>query len=341
MSMMSLLPTFWDISLQSMSKKSDLVKPSIPLLLNGCRNISGDVKISCGDAVATLWLTKLNFQPLKTRDYTPLRVTRSTSPGFQLHNLYNLLLLIIPSCLNHVKLPRLPEMEMASLQTLIQSASTPELKALLTLFKSRCPRSNELSQRLQGSFPVQERGSKEFFSHVVEEICDKFPECKEAAYEILTVDEDELPDRSWVLDGSQEESELEAELVRKKKKKRKRDLLSSPLKQKERKKVKGTSDEKKSTLLPPTIPGWWPDVSVVQNKSRTLSACTAPPSAAKKKRTIEEIFEVDRQRREAEALQEAERLAHEKEIQATCAQCKKFFLTDDNWDDSCVFHSGK
>jgi hypothetical protein len=53
-------------------------------------------------------------------------------------------------------------------------------------------------------------------------------------------------------------------------------------------------------------PSRWPDISVVQRKSETSSSSPAAPP--KRKRTIAEIFEADRQRREAEAVQEAERV---------------------------------
>jgi hypothetical protein len=219
---------------------------------------------------------------------------------------------------------------MTSLRNLIQSASIPELKDLLRLFESRCPRSHTFSQEFQGSVSIEERGTRKFLSGMVEGICERFEECKEAADELLNVDSDEFPRRSWVLDGNEKESESENENVKRKKGKRKRDLLSSPLKPKARKKVKSTVQAEPGVLLPSTIPSWWPDISVIQNESKTSSSSPAPASASKRKRTIDEIFEADRQRRELEALQEAERQRREREIQATCAQCKAFFLTDDN-----------
>jgi hypothetical protein len=185
---------------------------------------------------------------------------------------------------------------------------------------------------------------------VVEGVYESFEECQWILEELLGGDEDEFPGRSCVLDGSQDEEEnSEGEVAKVKKvKKRKRDLLSSPVKPKE-KKVKSEikshiPTDEKSALLPSKIPSWWPDTSVIQKKRENSSSRPSPapaPSAPKRKRTIAEIFEADRQRREAEALQEAERRRHEREIQATCAQCKSFFLTDDNWANSCVFHSGE
>ncbi len=163
-------------------------------------------------------------------------------------------------------------------------------------------------------------------------------------------DEEEVS-RSWVLGGSQdEEVDSEHELVRKRNKKndkRKRDILSSPPKPKKVKKVKSTISnstqrDEKSTLVPRQIPSWWPDISIVQEKSNISSSSSASPSSASKRnRTIEEIFEADRQRREVEAREEAERRRHEAEIRAKCAQCKAPFFTDENWVGSCVFHPGK
>jgi hypothetical protein len=167
-------------------------------------------------------------------------------------------------------------------------------------------------------------------------------ECGEIVRELLG-DEDEFPGRNCILNfSSGEEGDSEIEATRRKSKqkgKRKRDLLSSPLKRKEMKKVKNTHQNEKTALLPPKIPSWRPNLPMVQNKNRTSSSSSAAPP--KRKRIIGEIFEADRQRRELEAQQEAERRRHEREIQARCAQCKAFFLTDDNWHDSCVFHSGE
>jgi hypothetical protein len=230
---------------------------------------------------------------------------------------------------------------MTSLDTLIQGASIPELKEALRQFEARCPRSNELSQMLLGLLESKEKNSKAGLRRVVEGVCESFEECGEIVRELLG-DEDEFPGRSCILNfRSGEEGDSENEATRRKSKqkgKRKRDLLSSPLKRKEMKTVKNTHQDE-SALLPPEIPSGWPNLSMVQNKNRTSSSSSAAPP--KRKRIIGEIFEADRQRRELEAQQEAERRRHEREIQARCAQCKAFFLTDDNWHDSCVFHSGE
>ena len=198
----------------------------------------------------------------------------------------------------------------------------------------------------------EERNSREGLRGVVEGVCEAFQECKEILEELLGGDEDEEEvSRSWVLDGSQEEEgDSELEMARKRSKKngkRKRDILSSPPKPEKFKKVKSTisnstQGDEKSKLLLPKIPSWWPDISIVQKKSNISSSSSAPLSlASKRKRTIEEIFEADKQRREAEAREEAERLKHEAEIWAKCAQCKAPFFTDENWVGSCVFHPGK
>lgn len=242
--------------------------------------------------------------------------------------------------------------KMNSLTKLVEGASIPELKEAIRLFQARCPGSNELSQNLSGILQFEERNSREGLRGVVEGVCEAFQECREILEGLLDGDENEEGlSKSWVLDGSQEEEEgSELEMARTKSKKngkRKRDILSSPPKPKKVKKVKSaisnsTRQDEKSTLVPRKIPSWWPDISIVQKKSNISSSSSAPPSSAsKRKRTIEEIFEADRQRREAEAREEAERRRHEAEIRAECAQCKAHFLTDENWEGSCVFHPGE
>ena len=240
--------------------------------------------------------------------------------------------------------------KMNSLTKLVKGASIPELKEAIRLFQAKCPGSNELSQNLSGILQFEEKDSRDGLRGVVEGVCEAFQECREILEGLLDGDEDEEVSKSWVLDGSQEEDDdSELEMARRKSKKngkRKRDILSSPPKPKI-KKVKSTSSnstqrDEKSKLLLPKIPSWWPDISIVQKKSNISSSSSAPPSSAsKRKRTIEEIFEADRQRREAEAREEAERRRHDIEIRAKCAQCKAPFLTDQNWVGSCVFHPGK
>jgi hypothetical protein len=241
---------------------------------------------------------------------------------------------------------------MNSLAKLIEGASIPELKEAIRLFQARCPGSNELSQNLSGILQFEEKNSREGLRGVAEGVCEAFQECREILEGLLAGDEDEEEvSKSWVLDGSQEEEDdSELEMARRKSKKngkRKRDIFSSPLKPKKFKKVKSTISnstlgEEKSRLLLPKIPSWWPDISFVQNSSNISSSSSAPlSSASKRKRTIEEIFEADRQRRDVEAREEAKRLKHEAEIWAKCAQCKAPFFTDENWVGSCVFHPGK
>ena len=228
---------------------------------------------------------------------------------------------------------------METIERLIQGASIPELKEALRQFQTRCPQSNDLAQLLFDTLDFEEKVSKEGLRRVIEGVCESFTECPEVVDELLNIDEDESPRRSYTLDASSEEgSENETETTRKTGRKRKRseDLLSSPPKlvnQKKRKEARCGN----APLLPQMVPSWWPDMSVLQSKSKT-SRVAAPQ---KKKQTIDEIFEADRLRRELEAQQEIERRRHELKIQATCAQCKSFFLTDDNWKDSCVFHPGE
>jgi hypothetical protein len=241
---------------------------------------------------------------------------------------------------------------MSSLTKLIEGASIPELKEAIRLFQARCPGSNELSQNLSGILQFEEKDSRDGLRGVVEGVCEAFQECREILEGLLGGDEDEEEvSRSWVLGGSQEEEDVsELEMARRKSKKngkRKRDILSSPPKTKKVKKVKSTisdstqGDEKSKPLLA-KIPSWWPDITIVQKKGNNSSSVLALLStASKRKRTIEEIFEADRQRREEEAREEAERRRHEAEIRATCAQCKAHFLTDENWEGSCVFHPGE
>jgi hypothetical protein len=238
------------------------------------------------------------------------------------------------------------------LTKLIEGASIPELKEAMRLFHARCPGSNELSQNLIGILQFDEKDSRDGLRGVVEGVCEAFQECREILEELLGGDKDEEGiSKSWVLDGSQEEEyDSEVEMARKRSNrnsKRKRHILSSPPKPKKFKKVKSTISnstqrDEKSELLLPKIPSWWPDISIVQKQSNISSSSSAPSSSAsKRKKTIEEIFEADRQRREAEAREEAERRKHEAEIWAKCAQCKAPFFTDENWVGSCVFHPGK
>jgi len=231
---------------------------------------------------------------------------------------------------------------MPSFELPIQGASIPELKEALRLFQNRCPQSNDLAQLLSGTLDLDEKGSKEGLRKVVEGVCESFTECQTVVDELLNIDEDEFPRRSYILDGSPEEgSDYETEITRRKRGKRKRggDLLSSPPKPMKQKKLKKDTEQGVDALLPQKIPGWWPDLSIVQSKSKGSGLSTVAPP--KRKQTIAEIFEADRQRRELEAQEEAERRRHEIEIQATCAQCKRFFLTNDNWKGSCVFHPGE
>jgi hypothetical protein len=254
--------------------------------------------------------------------------------------------------LQKLLLPQKCKPKMNSLTKLIEGASIPELKEAIRLFQARCPSSNELSQNLIGILQFDEKDSRDGLRGVVEGVCEAFQECREILEKLLGGDEDEEGIlKSWVLDGSPEEeddSELEMAGKRSNKNgKRKRDILSSPPKPKKFKKVKSTisnstQGDEKSKPSRPKPPSWWPDISIVQKKSNISSSSSAPlSSASKRKRTIEEIFEADRQRREEEAREEAERLKHEAEIWAKCAQCKAPFFTDENWVGSCVFHPGK
>jgi hypothetical protein len=243
---------------------------------------------------------------------------------------------------------------MHSLTKLVEGASIPELKEAIRLFQARCPGSNELSQNLSGILQFEEKDSTDGLRGVIKGVCEAFQECRGILEELLGGDEDAQEEfsRSWVLDGSQEEGDgFELKMVRTKSKKngkRKRDILSSPPKPKKMKKVKSAINDSaqrhggSKLLLPEIIPSWWPDVSIVQNKRNISSSSSALPSSeSKRKRTIEEIFEADIQRREVEALKEIERRRYEAEIQAQCAQCKAHFLTDENWMGSCVFHPGE
>jgi hypothetical protein len=297
------------------------------------------VEIFCGDSVAPLWPSETQF-PATIK--TPVNVgLHATTRHFLVHQTsYKPPGFPFPS---NSLLPQ--KCKMNSLRSLVEGASIPELEAIRQ-FEARCPGSNELSRNLSDILLFEEKNSRDELRSVVEGVCEKFGECPWILEELLGGDEDELPGRSCVLDGSQDKEEnSEGEVPRKRKiKKRKRDLLASPPKGKEMKKAKSeaksrTPRDDKSTLLPSKIPSWWPDNSVVQRESKTSSSSPAAPP--KRKRTIAEIFEADRKRREAEAVQEAERRRYEREMQATCAQCKSFFLTDDNWENSCVFHSGE
>ena len=232
---------------------------------------------------------------------------------------------------------------MTSFENLIQRASIPELKEALRQFQTRCPQSHELAQCLSGTLELEERNSKDGLRQVVEGVCESFEECRDLVSELLGCDEDEFPRRSWILNSDSEGEEgPELKYVRRKGKKigkRKGDLLSSPPIPAKQKKTKSSHGHDEIALLPSKVPTWWPDLNAIQNKTKILRSSPAAPQ--KKKRTIAEIFEADRQRRELEAQQEAERRRHEIEIQAKCARCKAFFLTDDNWKNSCAFHPGE
>jgi hypothetical protein len=230
-----------------------------------------------------------------------------------------------------------------NLQALISSASVPELKEALRIFEARGSESREFSQNLLGRVTPEERKDRDVLRNVVKSICERFEECREVVEELLGVDEDEYPRRDFTLDEcDEEEREYEVEAVRRKRKKI--DSLSPPTRQ--TKKIQfdfknRTAINEKDTPFQTTPSQGTAKESCIQSKTSTPSQSAPPSSAPKRKRTIAEIFEADKQRREREALQEAQRLKEEAEIRATCAQCGKFFLTDDNPDSSCVFHSGE